>query len=212
LELPAIPRRQSTPVTPFPRRVQPNFSEFYGADLPAGSTWEQWTGWVWGLLFRPLSRVPRDVRLAWVALWIATLAVVALAVLAAIPADSWRKIHADWLAEWHWLLFRRCRLRGVAAQDRHGNLRTRRPLHEGRSRQHRRAAGGPRARPQTLGCAARGHPLQAHHHRLAQPRHHARPRSSELFLGATRGAAKNCRDLARICRVVRAGTRQIRAR
>jgi hypothetical protein len=84
--------------------VRTDFYELYWADLTAGSTWDQFTGWVRGLLLRPLSRVPPDVRLAWVALWIATLIVIALAGLAAVPADSWRKIGANWLAEWHWLL------------------------------------------------------------------------------------------------------------
>src|SRR5262245_10343873 len=104
LELRRITTRESIPSASFPRRVRTDFYELYWADLTAGSTWDQFTGWVRGLLLRPLSRVPPDVRSAWVALWIATLAVVALAVLAAIPADSWRKVHADWLAEWHWLL------------------------------------------------------------------------------------------------------------
>src|SRR5262249_22127127 len=98
---PGIPRRsqhvprtttgESIPSASFPRRVRTDFYELYWADLTAGSTWDQFTGWVCGLLFRPLSRVPPDVRLAWVALWIATLVVIALAVLAALPADVWRK-------------------------------------------------------------------------------------------------------------------------
>jgi hypothetical protein len=104
LELRRITTRESIPSASFPRRVRTDFYELYWADLTAGSTWDQFTGWVRGLLFRPLSRVPPDVRLAWVALWIATLAVIALAVLAALPADVWRKIGVNWLAEWHWLL------------------------------------------------------------------------------------------------------------
>ena len=104
LELRRITTRESIASASFPRGVRTDFYELYWADLTAGSTWDQFTGWVRGLLLRPLSRVPPDVRLAWVVLWIAALAVVALAVLAAVPADSWRKIHADWLAEWHWLL------------------------------------------------------------------------------------------------------------
>src|SRR5262249_10859604 len=104
LELRRITTRESIPSASFPRRVRTDFYELYWADLTAGSTWDQFTGWVRGLLFRPLSRVPPDVRLAWVALWIATLAVIALAVLAALPADVWRKIGMNWLAEWHWLL------------------------------------------------------------------------------------------------------------
>jgi len=104
LELRRITTRESIASASFPRRVRTDFYELYWADLTAGSTWDQFTGWVRGLLFRPLSRVPPDVRSAWVALWIATLAVIALAVLAALPADVWRKIGANWLADWHWLL------------------------------------------------------------------------------------------------------------
>jgi hypothetical protein len=104
LELRRITTRESIPSASFPHGVRTDFYELYWADLTAGSTWDQLTGWVHGLLLRPLSRVPPDVRLAWVALWIATLIVIALAGLAAVPADSWRKIGANWLAEWHWLL------------------------------------------------------------------------------------------------------------
>src|SRR6516162_4359613 len=74
LELRRITTRESIPSASFPRRVRTDLYELYWADLTAGSTWDQFTGWVSGLLFRPLSRVPRDVRLAWVALWIASLA------------------------------------------------------------------------------------------------------------------------------------------
>jgi hypothetical protein len=104
LELRRITTRESIPSASFPHGVRTDFYELYWADLTAGSTWDQFTGWVGGLLFRPLSRVPPDLRLAWLALWIATLAVIALAVLAALPADVWRKTGADWLADWHWLL------------------------------------------------------------------------------------------------------------
>jgi hypothetical protein len=102
-ELRRITTRESITSASFLHGVRTDFYELYWADLTAGSTWDQFTGWIRGLLLRPLSRVPPDVRSAWVALWIATLAVIALAVLAALPADVWRKIGADWLAEWHWL-------------------------------------------------------------------------------------------------------------
>jgi hypothetical protein len=103
-ELRRTTTRESIPSESFPHGVRTDFYELYWADLTAGSTWDQFTGWVGGLLLRPLSRVPPGVRLAWVALWIATLAVIAIAILAALPAEVWRKIGADWLAEWHWLL------------------------------------------------------------------------------------------------------------
>lgn len=104
LELRRITTRESIPSASFPHGVRTDFYELYWADLTAGSTWDDVTAWVRGLLLRPLSRVPPDVRLAWVVLWIATLGVVAIAVLAALPADVWRKIGVGALADWHWLL------------------------------------------------------------------------------------------------------------
>jgi hypothetical protein len=92
------------PSAAFPHGVRTDFYELYWADLTAGSTWEEFTGWVRGLLLRPVSRVPPDVRSAWIVLWIATVAVIAIAALAVLPADAWRKIGAPWLADWHWLL------------------------------------------------------------------------------------------------------------
>jgi hypothetical protein len=104
LELRRITTRESIASASFPHGVRTDFYELYWADLTAGSTWEQFTSWVRGLLLRPISRVPPDVRLAWVVLWIATLGVVAIAVLAALPADVWRKIGVGALADWHGLL------------------------------------------------------------------------------------------------------------
>jgi hypothetical protein len=104
LELRRITTRESIPSTAFPQGVRTDFYELYWADLTAGSTWEEFTGWVRGLLLRPISRVPPNVRSAWIVLWIATLAVIAIAALAVLPADAWRKIGAPWLADWHWLL------------------------------------------------------------------------------------------------------------
>jgi hypothetical protein len=104
LELRRITTRESIPSAAFPHGVRTDFYELYWADLTAGSTWEEFTGWVRGLLLRPVSRVPPDVRSAWIVLWIATVAVIAIAALAVLPADAWRKIGAPWLADWHWLL------------------------------------------------------------------------------------------------------------
>ena len=136
----------------------------------------------------------------------ATLAVIAIAGLAVLPADAWRKIGAPWLADWHWLL--------ASSRWRSDDGCTKRPPPPSGAScvtpwltppNICRPASGPRARPQAHEFAARGGPLQAHHHGLTQPRHHARPRSSELFLGATRGGAKNCRVLAGIRRALRTG-------
>src|SRR6476659_2896608 len=57
LELRRITTRESTPSASFPHGVRTDFYELYWADLTAGSTWDQLTGWVHGLLLRPLSRV-----------------------------------------------------------------------------------------------------------------------------------------------------------
>lgn len=104
LELRRITTRESISSVSFPHGARTDFYELYWADLTSGSTWEQFTGWVRGLLLRPPSRVPADVRSAWVALWAATVVVVAIAVLAILPADVWRKTGAGRLADWHWLL------------------------------------------------------------------------------------------------------------
>jgi len=105
LELRRITTRESIPSAAFAHGVRTDFYELYWADLTAGSTWDQFTSWVRGLLLRPVSRVPPDARSAWIVLWIATVAVIAIAGLAVLPADTWRKIGAPpWLADWHWLL------------------------------------------------------------------------------------------------------------
>jgi hypothetical protein len=104
LELRRITTRESIASAQFPGGVRTDFYELYWADLTAGSTWDQLVGWVRGLLFRPLSRVPRDVRLAWLALWIASLLVLAIAGLSVLPAEIWRKMGLSWFADWHGLL------------------------------------------------------------------------------------------------------------
>jgi hypothetical protein len=65
LELRRITTRETITSPPeFPGGVRTDFYELYWADLTAGSTWNQFTAWVGGLLFRPWNRVPRDVHLA----------------------------------------------------------------------------------------------------------------------------------------------------
>jgi hypothetical protein len=91
LELRRITTRESIPSAPeFPAGVRTDFYELYWADLTAGATWTSLTSWVRGLLFRPLRRVPPGVRPAWLVLWLGSLIVVALAVLAALPATLWK--------------------------------------------------------------------------------------------------------------------------
>jgi hypothetical protein len=105
LELRRITTRESIKSPPeFPHGVRTDFYELYWADLTAGSTWDEFTNWVRGLLFRPISRVPRGVRFAWVLLWLAALVVVAMGILAIVPADLWGRLGIKWLSGWQWLI------------------------------------------------------------------------------------------------------------
>lgn len=105
LELRRITTRESIASAPeFPAGARTDFFELYWADLTAGATWGSMKAWVKGLLFRPLSRVPPDVRLAWLVLWLGSLIVVALAILAVLPARVWRETGFAALADWQWLL------------------------------------------------------------------------------------------------------------
>jgi hypothetical protein len=61
----------------------------YWADLSGGSTWNQVQDWIGGLLLRnPFTRVPRDVFLAWIVLWLITLTVIVLSIAAALPETA----------------------------------------------------------------------------------------------------------------------------
>jgi hypothetical protein len=105
LELRRITTRESIPSPPeFPAGVRTDFYELYWADLTAGETWDSLKAWVSGLLFRPLSRVPRGVRPAWALLWIGCSIVVALAVLSILPSSFWSYVGFQRLADWQWLL------------------------------------------------------------------------------------------------------------
>lgn len=73
LELRRITTRASKPGGTYQRGARTDFYELYRADLTAGSTWEQFTGWIRYLLFRRWKNVPDDVRSAWIALWGLTL-------------------------------------------------------------------------------------------------------------------------------------------
>jgi hypothetical protein len=105
LELRRITTRESIASAPeFPAGVRTDFYELYWADLTAGATWGSLKSWVSGLLFRPLSRVPPEVRLAWLVLWLGSVIVVVLAILAVLPASAWKQIGFPALANWQWLL------------------------------------------------------------------------------------------------------------
>jgi hypothetical protein len=89
LELRRITTRQSIPTATFPDRVRSDFFELYWADLSAGSTLSQVEDWIAGLLLRnPFNRVPRDVFLAWIVLWLIALSILALAVATVLPDEA----------------------------------------------------------------------------------------------------------------------------
>lgn len=86
--------------------VQTNFYELYWADLTAGSTWKQVVNWVRYLLFRPLRLVPPDVRLAWVLMWVLSIAAVVMAIASALPKEVWECAPSwlQWAVPWRWVL------------------------------------------------------------------------------------------------------------
>lgn len=100
LELRRITTRTSKPGGSFPRGVRTDFYELYWADLTAGSTWEQFTGWLRYLLLRRWRDVPPDVRSAWIALWIVTLLLAVIAFAAGLPEAVWKAHMPPWLPRW----------------------------------------------------------------------------------------------------------------
>jgi hypothetical protein len=89
LELRRISTRRSVASTNFPNGARTDFYELYWADLTAGSTWQQLTAWVRHLLFRPLRKVPPNVRAAWVLLWLGAVLVIALGFVGLVPEALW---------------------------------------------------------------------------------------------------------------------------
>jgi hypothetical protein len=101
LELRRITTRQTVESPPeFPGGVRTDFYELYWADLTAGTPWRAFTGWVRGLLLRPISRVPRGVRSTWVFLWVVTLVILMIGALAALPGDVWQRTPFAWFPRW----------------------------------------------------------------------------------------------------------------
>lgn len=87
LELRRLTTRKSQSSAAFPNGARTDFYELYWADLTGGSTWSQFGGWIRYLLFRPWSQVPRDVRGAWIGLWIVTALACAIGVASVMPDD-----------------------------------------------------------------------------------------------------------------------------
>src|SRR5437016_2255749 len=105
LELRRITTRESKQSPPeFPDGVRTDFYELYWADLTAGETWEDFTAWVRGLLFRRLKRVPRGLGAAWVLLWAASIIVVLLGLGAIMPGSVWQCLGWPGAASWQWLI------------------------------------------------------------------------------------------------------------
>ncbi len=100
LELRRFTTQRSRDSRAFPDGVQTDFYELYWADLTAGSTWEQFTGWVRGLLFRTWSTTPRDVRLAWLGLWGLTIVFLLLGAVGLVPDARWRAWFPDLPQKW----------------------------------------------------------------------------------------------------------------
>lgn len=89
LELRRITTRQTIKTDSFAEGVRSDFYELYWADLSGGSTWNQVQDWIGGLLLRnPFTRVPRRVMLAWIVLWLLTLAVIVVSIAAVLPETA----------------------------------------------------------------------------------------------------------------------------
>ncbi|GAC1339028.1 MAG: hypothetical protein NVSMB18_06480 [Acetobacteraceae bacterium] len=99
LELRRITTRRGRASPSFPAGVRTDFYELYWADLTAGSTWDQFTAWVRYLLFRPWSKVPTNVRGAWLCLWVGAILVTALGLVALIPDTVWNAHVSAWLPQ-----------------------------------------------------------------------------------------------------------------
>lgn len=97
LELRRLTTRKTCEGKNYPKGVRSDFYELYWADLTAGSTWEQFVSWVRYLLFRPLSKVPVQVRSAWFLLWALSILAVGLALLSILPESLWSMIGPDWV-------------------------------------------------------------------------------------------------------------------
>jgi hypothetical protein len=134
LELRRITTRESIPSASFPHGVRTDFYELYWADLTVGSTWDEFTAWVGGLLLRRPKQVPRDLRAAWVALWIATLCILTITSLSVMLGGLWGVAWLNW---------------NVAAQGRQRDFRASCPVHQGGPQQHSGTAKCAGARTET---------------------------------------------------------------
>ncbi len=108
-ELRRITTRQTRPLPDHDSGVRTDFYELYWADLTAGSKWDEFTSWVAHLLFRRWSRVPKDVREAYVLLLVSSIVIAVVAALALVPGEIWKGrtlggVGLDGLATWNWVI------------------------------------------------------------------------------------------------------------
>ena len=99
LELRRLTTRKSKKGGAFETGVRSDFYELYWADLTAGSTSSQLLGWIWYLLLRPWSRVPKPVRLAWLFLWFCSLLALTLFAIGFIPKEYWELAVPKWFPQ-----------------------------------------------------------------------------------------------------------------
>ena len=88
-ELRRITTRQTKDSGAFPRGVRTDFYELYWADQSFSPTLALVWTWLKGLLLRnPATHVPRKLRVAWLALWVVSLAVIYLAAAPVVKPDD----------------------------------------------------------------------------------------------------------------------------
>lgn len=100
LELRRITTRESVTSSAFPAGVRTDFYELYWADLTAGSTWQQFLGWMRHLLFRMPKNVPGNLMAAWLVLWVGTLICTGLALLTLVPETLWTGTYLRHFPRW----------------------------------------------------------------------------------------------------------------
>lgn len=71
-----------------PARGSTHFYEYYWAHLMEGTTFEHFRAWLKDLLWRSPRRVPEGLGLAWVMLWLTTIAAATCFVLSVIPSEG----------------------------------------------------------------------------------------------------------------------------
>ena len=79
-------------------RCRCDFYELYWADLMQGTTWDHVSTWICNLLFRRPEKVPPRLKSAWIFLWGASIAALALLILSILPSTT----NQDAATNWSW--------------------------------------------------------------------------------------------------------------